>query len=275
MLFAAMLLDRAFFGMVLPFMMLFAVMPVFVRLYVVPFAVMLFAAMLLDRAFFGMMPIGMVRPFMMFVAMMLFSMMSATPGPVFVIVRCAMVLGVFPKAALAVAEHGNAWRTRQFQHMRVVRQRGDGPCQKGLEVRSDPDHEVGALQQGGIGRLERIGMGRGAAENEHVRLGDARHHAGQQGVERLDAGDGDRSFVAGRRARQQRHAEGNGATAHQACAQPSAGGLTGDPKAAESRGRRRGHGKRGDFPNGNIQHHIGHACTGFCGGPLFHDRGSR
>ena len=93
---------------------------------------------------------------------------------------------LFPQSAAANRQAHQVRDLLQRQQARVRRQFAQRPVEKRFQARPDPHHQVGRRQHLGVGRPQRVGVRRLAGAQQQPRLGDAGHHAGQQGVHRAD-----------------------------------------------------------------------------------------
>jgi hypothetical protein len=94
-----------------------------------------------------------------------------------------------PRPADAIRQQGDARRLVQGDDPGVAR---DGPqrlIEKGFQFVAHPEDHIGLLQGFGIGRFQRVRVGRGAPLDQQRRCRHAVHDAGDQRVDGDDAGD--------------------------------------------------------------------------------------
>ena len=97
--------------------------------------------------------------------------------------RIAVVQGFEAHRADAVAE------PFAKRHGRRGAEGPDRLDQEALQRRSHPEHQLGALEGGRVGRLQGIVVGRGGAGHDQPRHRDVLHDCCNQCVQRLDAGN--------------------------------------------------------------------------------------
>ena len=118
------------------------------------------------------------------------------PLPVMLVVMLVMMIVVMaavrpvrmllPQPAAADRPARHARNVLQNQQPRVRRQFAQRPVEERFQARPDPHHQRGRRQHPGVGRAQRVGVRRFAGAQQQPRLGDAGHHAGQQGMHRPD-----------------------------------------------------------------------------------------
>ena len=89
-------------------------------------------------------------------------------------------------SALARLELGDTCGIDQRYRLRRTGDRFNGLDEKGLELRSDPEHYVGVLQFSCLRRLHLVPVRGGRAVDQQFRLADTFHHRGNERVDRLD-----------------------------------------------------------------------------------------
>ena len=77
--------------------------------------------------------------------------------------------------------------TSELDDLGLACQRRQRLDQKGLHRLADPEHHVRLLEGARLGGAQAVGVLRAGALDQQDRLADARHHARDQGVDRLDA----------------------------------------------------------------------------------------
>ena len=92
-----------------------------------------------------------------------------------------------PDASLAIAQQPHPGHLLQGDDLRPGPEVCNGPSEKRLQGLVDPDDQIRGLQRLRFGRAHLVGVGRRGAVDEQQRRTGLAHHAGDQGVDRLDA----------------------------------------------------------------------------------------
>ena len=127
-------------------------------------------------------------------------LLAAPAFAVFVIVvslLAVVVVMLLPRAALPVAEEGDALRPGELEDVCVGGQRFEGLDEERFEALAHPHHDVRALQHPGLGRAHRPGVGRSSARHEKGRPAHPLHDPLDQGMDRRDAHDHGRRIGRG------------------------------------------------------------------------------
>ena len=119
-----------------------------------------------------------------------------------VLVAAVLVVEV-PIAAPARGPGAQLVPLQQGDDARLGAQRVKHALKLGFKLGTDPDDQVGALQPAGVRGAQAARVGRGRSAHQEMRRADALHHAGNQGMERLD-----RDHDLGHRQRRRRASEG-------------------------------------------------------------------
>ena len=101
----------------------------------------------------------------------------------------ASVLVRFPHAAFPRRQEGQTGNLPQLDDLGIACQRLQRLDQEGLHGFADPEHQRGLLQGAGCRRPQTVAVLGAGALDQQDRLADALHHAGDQRMHGLDAGD--------------------------------------------------------------------------------------
>ena len=127
-----------------------------------------------------------------------------------------IILVRFPVAALARRQQRDARGAVELDDVGVAGERGEWLGEEAFEDGADPEHEIRRLDLARIRRSQRIDVRRAPAGDDEPWLADARHHAGNERMDRLDADDDFRRCRNGKRRQRRRSQQGHGKRHHHA-----------------------------------------------------------